>query len=99
MLYFVTRFEMLEDMFAVNVSYAAFGEGPAFAQVELQVGSRVKQINVNPSGFWIWTAPEVELVFRWTKERRNFFQSQSVLAIYVPFLLSLKYRRRKSFRK
>jgi hypothetical protein len=51
--------KVLKNVFAVNVRGAVVWKGPILAKIQLEIGCRVKKINVDPALFRIRTAPEL----------------------------------------
>lgn len=91
------KFEVLERMLTVNIADGSFLERPLLAQIELDVCSRVKEIDIDPSWFSVWSTAQVEFLFGALQERAKFFQAGAMHPVYPPFPTGLTDYLVKSF--
>lgn len=87
--HFFVKFEVLERMLAINIAHSSIIERPPLAQIELDIGVRVKEIDVDPSWFSVGSTAEVEFLFGALQKGANSFQAGAVHPVYAQFPTSL----------
>jgi hypothetical protein len=65
---FSVNFKVFKDVLAIYVIDPRIVESPLFSQIETKIGMRIKSINVDPTGFGIRPAAEIEFQVRALQE-------------------------------